>query len=117
MDGAVYGLLALLIGFTFSGAAERFNNRRVLIGDIDNTASTVWRRIDLLPPEQQPAIRAGLRRYVDELIAYYTNTATVRQSLQTPAALASAEDDLGLGPSRRAKRPEATQRACCFSRP
>ncbi len=94
VDGAVYGLLALLIGFTFSGAAERFNNRRVLIGDIDNTASTVWRRIDLLPPEQQPAIRAGLRRYVDELIAYYTNTATVRQSLQTPAALASAEDDL-----------------------
>ena len=31
VDGAVYGLLALLIGFSFSGAAERFDNRRAII--------------------------------------------------------------------------------------
>ena len=28
VDGVVYGLLGLLIGFTFSGAADRFDKRR-----------------------------------------------------------------------------------------
>jgi hypothetical protein len=31
LDGAVYGLFGLLIAFTFSGAAGRFDARRDLI--------------------------------------------------------------------------------------
>src|SRR3954471_4354179 len=68
VDGTVYALLALLLGFTFNGAAARFDNRRVLVGAAANSASTVWQRIDLLPPDKQAVIRTGVRTYVDELV-------------------------------------------------
>ena len=94
VDGAVYGLLALLLGFTFSGAAERFDHRRVLVGEVANGASTAWKRIDMLPDSQQPAIRDALRRYMDELIDYYLNSTSAKAALQVPAALTQAEDTL-----------------------
>src|SRR4029079_5666207 len=55
VDGSVYALVALLIGFTFNGAAARFDNRRELVGETANVAGTTWQRIDMLPPELQPA--------------------------------------------------------------
>src|SRR3954464_15823076 len=73
VDGTVYALLALLLGFTFNGAAARFDNRRVLVGAAANSASTVWQRIDLLPPDKQAVIRTGVRTYVDELVASYNS--------------------------------------------
>jgi hypothetical protein len=94
VDSAVYGLLALLIGFSFSGAAQRFDQRRVLVAEVENAAGTAWLRIEMLPDEQQPSVRARMKRYVDELIAYYATSTTVRQSLQEPRSLLLAEDEL-----------------------
>jgi hypothetical protein len=71
VDGTVYGLLGLLLGFVFSGAAGRFDARRALIADEANNISTAWLRIDVLPAELQPAIRAGFRNYVDAIVATY----------------------------------------------
>src|SRR5688500_2720349 len=71
VEGAVFGLLALLIGFTFSSAASRFDGRRQLIADEVNAVGTAWLRIDLLPAEPQPAIRDGFRRYLDARLAAY----------------------------------------------
>ena len=59
VEGAVYGLLALLIGFTFSGAATRFENRRMLVAQVVNALGTAWLRVDLLPLEAQEPIRDG----------------------------------------------------------
>ena len=84
VDGTVYALLALLLGFTFSSAAARFDNRRMLVGQEANSAGTVWQRIDLLPPEQQPAIRAGLRAYLDSLIVFYTKPSGALAGMQRP---------------------------------
>jgi hypothetical protein len=72
VDGTVYGLLGLLLGFVFSGAAGRFDDRRVLIAQEASAISTAWLRIDALPPEPQLAIRAGFRSYVDALLATYS---------------------------------------------
>jgi hypothetical protein len=94
VDGAVYGLLALLIGFSFSGAAERFDHRRVLVGEIANAASTAWKRIDALPDGAQPPIRDGMRRYMDELIKYYTAPAGPSFPFRPPPSLTLAEDEL-----------------------
>src|SRR5688500_7291106 len=69
VDGTVYALLALLIGFTFNGAAARFDSRRVLVGETAAAGSMVWSRIDLLPAELQPPIRAAFRSYLDALIS------------------------------------------------
>jgi hypothetical protein len=65
IDGAVYGLMGLLIAFTFTGAAARFEVRRELITTETNAIGTAWLRIDLLPAVTQPAIRADFRDYVD----------------------------------------------------
>src|SRR5688572_12036065 len=67
-DGAVYGLLALLMGFTFSGASSRYDQRRQLVLDEVDAARTAWQRIAALPGELQPTIRDRLRRYVDAVI-------------------------------------------------
>lgn len=65
LDGAVYALLGLLIAFTFSGAASRFDHRRELVIEEANAIGTAYLRLDLLPVETQPALRALFRQYLD----------------------------------------------------
>ena len=95
VDGSVYALVALMIGFTFNGAAARFDSRRELVGATTNVAGTTWQRIDMLPAELQPPVRDAMRRYIDALIASYASTsvadaATIRQ----PEAVTRAQNDL-----------------------
>ncbi len=71
VNGAVFGLLGLLVAFTFSGAASRFDERRKLIIEEANNIGTAWLRVDLLPPETQPAIRDLFRRYLDSRLETY----------------------------------------------
>jgi len=71
VTGSVFGLLGLLVAFTFSGAASRFDNRRELIAKEVNAIGTAWMRIDMLPNGAQPAIRDGFRRYLDARIGVY----------------------------------------------
>jgi hypothetical protein len=94
VDGSVYALVALLIGFTFNGAAARFDSRRELVGATTNVAGTAWQRIDMLPPELQPPVRDGMRRYLDALIASYTNPTKADATLTQPAGVTRAQNDL-----------------------
>ena len=71
VEGAVFGLMGLLIAFTFSGAASRFNKRRDLIVQEANNIGTAYLRLDLLPASAQPALRECFRRYVDSRVAVY----------------------------------------------
>ena len=71
VDGAVFALLGLLIAFTFSGAASRFDARRVLIVEEANAIGTAYLRLDLLPASAQPALRDLFRRYVDSRLEIY----------------------------------------------
>ena len=71
IQGAILGLLALLLGFSFSGASERFSGRVQLIVEEANAIGTLWLRIDLLPDAKQAELRDNLRRYVAERIAFY----------------------------------------------
>src|SRR6187455_2165271 len=50
-EGAVFALLGLLLAFTFSGAASRFEDRRWFINDEANAIGTAYLRLDLLPEE------------------------------------------------------------------
>lgn len=71
IDGAIFGLLGLLLAFAFSGADSRFEARRQLIVQETNAIGTAWLRFDLLPASAQPQVRADFRRYVDDRITYY----------------------------------------------
>ena len=72
IDGAIFGLLGLLVAFTFSGAASRFDSRRQLVIEETNVIGTAYLRIDLLPPDQQPALRKSFRQYLDSRLAAYS---------------------------------------------
>ncbi len=65
LEGAVFGLMGLLLAFTFSGAATRFDGRREMIGREANAIGTAYLRIDLLPAAAQPALRQDFRDYLD----------------------------------------------------
>lgn len=68
IDGSVFGLMGLLIAFTFTGAATRFHERRGLITQHVNAIGTAWLRLDLLSDEDQNQARDAFRRYVDTVI-------------------------------------------------
>jgi hypothetical protein len=69
VEGAVLGLYGLLIAFTFSSAANRFDSRRGQIVEEANNIGTAYLRIDLLPKEDQPAMRERFRRYLEARLA------------------------------------------------
>src|SRR6478736_6885923 len=51
VEGAVFALLGLLLAFTFSGAAARFEERRHLITEESNAIGTAYLRIDVMPTD------------------------------------------------------------------
>ncbi len=70
-EAAVFALLGLMIAFTFSGAASRFEDRRHLIVEEANAIGTAYLRLDLLPADAQPEIRVLFRRYLDARLAAF----------------------------------------------
>jgi hypothetical protein len=71
IEGAVFALMTLLVAFTFSGAANRFAERRRLIVDEANAIQTAYLRLALVAPEHRENLRQQFRRYVDSRIAVY----------------------------------------------
>jgi hypothetical protein len=90
VDGAVFGLLGLLVAFTFSGAASRFEHRRDLVTQEANAISTAYLRLDLLPPEAQGPLKEKFRQYLDSRLAAY------RKLPDVAAALAEFERSVAL---------------------
>ena len=59
----VFGLLALLIGFTFGMALDRYETRRALVVSEANAIGTAEMRVQLLEAPAGPALSALLRDY------------------------------------------------------
>jgi len=70
-EAAVFGLLGLMLAFTFSGAANRFETRRLLIAEEANTIGTAWLRLDLLPAASRLEIRDLFRTYTELRASVY----------------------------------------------
>jgi hypothetical protein len=90
LAGAVYGLLALMIAFTFSGATSRFDLRRHQVVEEANAIGTAYLRVDMVPPAAQPALRDSFRRYLDARIGAYQklpDIAAARAELNRAAQL------------------------------
>jgi hypothetical protein len=69
VETAIFGLMGLMIAFTFSGAADRYELRRKLVVEEANAIGTAYLRLDLLPASSQPVLREQFRRYVTARIA------------------------------------------------
>jgi len=70
-ESAVFGLLGLLIAFTFSGAYERYENRKFHILEEANVFDTAYEMIDFVAPKYQPDLRRDVRQYLDLHLATY----------------------------------------------
>jgi len=62
---ASLGLLAFMLAFTFSIAANRFSDRKQLLLDEVNTIGTTYLRADFLPDPTADETKKLLREYVD----------------------------------------------------
>jgi hypothetical protein len=71
VDGALFGLLGLMLAFTFSGAAARFDDRRQQIVEEATAIGTAYLRLELLPPGSRDALEAEFRRYLQSRLAVY----------------------------------------------
>lgn len=72
IQGAVLGMLALLLGFTFSMAVTRYESRRDLVLKEANAIGTTYLRASFLPEAHAKAVEDLLRRYTDARLSFYT---------------------------------------------
>ncbi|MDP2282586.1 MAG: DUF4239 domain-containing protein [Pseudohongiella sp.] len=77
VEAAVFGLLGLLLAFSFSGAAARFEERRFLIATEANAISSTYQLLDLIPEQGQPELRTLFQRYLENRIVIYRDAANV----------------------------------------
>ena len=65
LQAAILGLLALLLGFTFSMVLSRFDAREQMVLEESNAIGTCYLRAQMLPEPQKTEISKLLRQYVD----------------------------------------------------
>jgi hypothetical protein len=70
--GATLTLLGLLIGFTFSMAVSRYDQRKNYEEAEANAIGTEYLRADLLPAADASRVRDLLRKYTDQRVLFYT---------------------------------------------
>ena len=71
IESALFAVFGLLMALTFTGAASRFNEKRMLIAEKVTAVSTAYLRLDLLAHEQRTALQELFRRYVDFRLETY----------------------------------------------
>lgn len=71
ISGAIFGLFALLLGFTFSMSLSRFDQRKQLVLQEANAIGTTYLRSQLLPEGDRTAVGALLRSYVDARLDFF----------------------------------------------
>ena len=116
-ETAVFALLGLLIAFTFSGAASRFEDRRHLVAAEANAIGTAYLRIDLLPGDAQPEIRKLFLRYLDARTAAYRNAEDLAGSQARLDEAVALQRDIWTKAWAACKRPEAPAQAAMLLLP
>ena len=71
---AILGLLAFMLGFTFSLSASRFENRRELVVKQANAIETSYLRTSLIPDRQKSSIRNLYKQYIEILLQFNHKT-------------------------------------------
>lgn len=101
--GAVLTLLGLLIGFSFSMAINRYDQRKDYEEAEANAIGSEYVRADLLPASDGARVRELLKKYIDERVLFYT-TRDDSELAQINARTLALQNDLW-----SAVRPAAAQ--------
>ncbi|WP_441259619.1 hypothetical protein AB7008_23675 [Bradyrhizobium sp. 521_C7_N1_3] len=71
VEGAIFGLMGLLLAFTISGALQRFDDRRQLVIQEATAATTAYDRLSLFGGDDALKLQTGLKDYVRARIDLY----------------------------------------------
>jgi hypothetical protein len=71
VQGAILGLLGLLLAFTFAMAASRYDARKQLVIDESNAIGTAYLRAQVLPEPHRAAVGALLREYTAVRLLFF----------------------------------------------
>jgi hypothetical protein len=94
IESSIYGLLGLLVAFTFNGAATRFEQRRALVTEEVNAIGTAYRRLSLLPEGPRTALQDKFRLYVRERLETYRALPDVEASRVWYVRSEKAQDEI-----------------------
>jgi FtsH-binding integral membrane protein len=86
-------LLGLIIGFSFSMAVTRYDQRKNYEAEEANAIGTEYVRAGLLPAAEAANVRRLLRSYVDQRVLFYT-TPNARRLEQINTSTAQLQTDL-----------------------
>jgi hypothetical protein len=93
VEGATLTLLGLIIGFSFSMAISRYDQRKSCEETEANSIGTEYLRADLLPPADAARVHTLLREYLDLRILFY-NTRDATRLRQVNADTARLQANL-----------------------
>jgi len=94
ISGAIFGLLALLLGFTFSMSLGRFDQRKQLVVQEANAIGTTYLRSKLLPEPHRSDVESLLRSYVDARLELYNLRNDKGQFREVIGRTEKLQDDL-----------------------
>ena len=80
---AALSLLALLLGFSFSMAMDRYDARRQLVIQEANALGTTWLRVQLLNEPDRTLMSDLLRRYIDARLVWSESAAETPPEIAT----------------------------------
>ena len=71
LEGALLGLLSLLLAFTFNKSASNYDTRKTLLVQEANEIGTALLRSDLYPDSIRNEFRNNFKKYITARIDYY----------------------------------------------
>lgn len=105
LQAALLGLLALLLGFTFAMAVQRFDTRKSLVLEESNAIGKAYWRSQLVAPPQRDILGRLLRDYVEARVEFHdagsdptsleaasANAARIEQQIWAAASAVQAQD-------------------------
>ena len=94
IEGAVFALFGLVMAFSFSGAAARFNEKRMLIAEEVNTIETGYLRLQLVAQPAQPDLQELFRRYVDSRLETYRQLPSMQSAEKEMAKSKKIQEEI-----------------------
>jgi len=94
VEAAIFAIFGLIVAFTFSGAATRFNEKRMLIAEEANAIEKAYLRLLLLPAESQPHFQELFRKYVDSRLETYRRLPNLKAAEQEMARSKKFQEEI-----------------------
>ena len=104
-ESSVFALLALLIAFTFSGAYERFESRKMHLVSEADMFDQGYNYTYLFPEDIKPIIKQDIRDYIDCYIALFKDIRDNKKVLEHLRKANEVEEKIWLAAVEASLRP------------